>query len=231
MFKVNSSFFDNINSSEKAYILGFWYADGYNYQNNRYRIVLNLQEEDRHILESIRNILEYEGNLLFDKKYGNRKNQYRLSINNKGLSIGLSTHGCMQTKTEKLKFPTFLSEELIPHFIRGYFDGDGSIYRCLYLKKYFQYGFSIIGTEDMIISIGNYFKEKLNLSVSIGSAYRTKNKKGNPLIKELRIGGKKNMIKIMDLLYENKGEFFLTRKYDKYLLFKNDKTSLTIGRK
>lgn len=231
MFNVNSKFFNKINTPEKAYILGFWYADGYNYQNGRYRIVLNLQEDDKHILDSIKRVLKYEGELLFDKKTGNRKNQYRLSINNKGLSLGLSKHGCMQTKTEKLKFPNFLSDKLIPHFIRGYFDGDGSINRCIIQKKYFQYEFSIIGTEDMVVKIGEYFKKNLNININIGSAYRTKNKKGNPLIKELRISGKKNMIKIMELLYKDKKELFLNRKYEKYLEFKNDKTSITIGRK
>jgi intein-encoded DNA endonuclease-like protein len=40
----------------------------------------------------------------------------------------LEKWGCVENKTFKLNFPDFISEELIPHFIRGYFDGDGSVF-------------------------------------------------------------------------------------------------------
>ena len=36
--------------------------------------------------------------------------------------------GCLNNKTQKIRLPN-LSNELMPHFIRGYFDGDGSIYK------------------------------------------------------------------------------------------------------
>lgn len=229
-YTVNSNYFNQIDSPRKAYILGFWYADGYNYTNGRYRIVLNLEQSDKQILDNIKEELQYTGPLLWDKKDGIRRPQYRLCINNKKLSLSLEKHGCPQAKTFILKFPKFLDKKLFSHFIRGYFDGDGSIIRVK-SGKYYQYEFNLIGTENMILTMGSYLKDTLNLNITISSAYRRKNKNGNPLIKELRISGKKNMIKIMELLYTNKENLYLERKYQKYLLFKNDKTSLTVGRK
>lgn len=40
----------------------------------------------------------------------------------------LSKHGCVPNKSLILKFPTTLPNELVNDFIRGYFDGDGSVY-------------------------------------------------------------------------------------------------------
>ena len=35
---------------------------------------------------------------------------------------------CTQNKSLTLQFPNFISDELMPHFIRGLFDGDGCIW-------------------------------------------------------------------------------------------------------
>jgi hypothetical protein len=225
-YTVNKDYFKVIDSHEKAYILGFLYADGYNHEK-RGRVVLNLQECDKEILLKIKNCLEYTGPLLYDKKKLPRVNQFRLAINNKTLSEDLAKLGCMQAKTFKIKFPDFINNEFLSSFILGYFDGDGSIFRVVN-KNYFYYGLSIIGTEDLIKGILNYLNNNLKLNCKLDSAYRTKNKKGNDTIKELRIGGKYNIIQILEHLYKN-SPLFLQRKKEKYLHFKNDKTNINIG--
>ena len=232
-YSVNESYLDKIDTPDKAYILGLFYSDGYN-NEKRGRIVINLEEGDSYILESIKNKFNYTGNLLYDKKDGIRKPQYRLSINNKKLSEALVLWGCPQKKTEILMFPDFLENWLIPHFIRGYFDGDGSISRIFkfdfkWNSLYRYYQISFIGTENIVLGIANYFKNTLNLKFNITSACRIKNKIGNPLIKELRISGKRNLINIMEHIYMNKRDLYLRRKYGKYLIFKYDTTDITLG--
>lgn len=56
----------------------------------------------------------------------NSKNQYRLTINNKHISKRLAELGCGKAKTSVITFPTLeqVPENLIHHFIRGYFDGN-----------------------------------------------------------------------------------------------------------
>jgi len=49
-YSLNENYFDEIDTSNKAYILGFLYADGYNNRINN-TVVLSLFKQDREILE------------------------------------------------------------------------------------------------------------------------------------------------------------------------------------
>lgn len=55
---INDSFFEKIDTEEKAYFLGLFYADGCNYINgNASRVALSLQEDDKKILEIFNNFI------------------------------------------------------------------------------------------------------------------------------------------------------------------------------
>ena len=54
-YKVNENYFENINSHEKAYILGFIYADGYNGEDTL-ELAQNIERED--VLVHIKTALE-----------------------------------------------------------------------------------------------------------------------------------------------------------------------------
>ena len=49
-----------------------------------------------------------------------------LILSSKHMCESLEKYGLTQNKTFTITFPNFLNEKLIPHFIRGYFDGDGT---------------------------------------------------------------------------------------------------------
>ena len=51
-YTFDTHFFDEINTQEKAYVLGFLFADGYNYEK-RGVVSLSLQEKDKEILDKI----------------------------------------------------------------------------------------------------------------------------------------------------------------------------------
>ena len=59
-YNVNDNYFDVIDNQNKAYILGFLYADGCNYKNGYFKI--DLQEEDKNMLEVFKKELNFEGN-------------------------------------------------------------------------------------------------------------------------------------------------------------------------
>jgi hypothetical protein len=132
---LNHNYFDQIDTEDKAYFLGLLFADGNNYVKSKnrkyYTISIVLQERDKKILEKMRDTIAPGYNLYFYKpKNKNCQNTYKLSIRNKHLSDQLSSLGCVPAKSLILKFPNhniFKNKNLIKHFIRGYFDGDGCL--------------------------------------------------------------------------------------------------------
>ena len=134
-YYINENYFDNIDTQNKAYVLGFLYADG-NVGKNKYRIQLSLQEGDKEILEKIKADMEYTAELSFrnfrqyNEKYNiQTQNQYCLSITCKHMWEALGNLGVIPNKTHVLKYPDFLQDEYHKHFIRGVLDGDGCIHK------------------------------------------------------------------------------------------------------
>jgi uncharacterized protein YerC len=121
--KINDAYFDHIDCEAKAYFLGFLYADGYNGEKDqKYKVALHLQERDVHILEAFKVALDSNHPIRVDKR-----KQACLDIGSKRLSESLTKWGCGRAKSFTLTFPEWMPEELLPHFIRGYIDGDGWI--------------------------------------------------------------------------------------------------------
>lgn len=128
-YSRNSNYFDNINTEQKAYILGLIYADGNNTTRHN-TLTIGLQECDYDLLEQVRQEIEYDHPLIFDersKQNPNYQNQYRLVINDEHMSHRLYELGVVDNKSLIIQFPRFLRPDLLRHFVRGYFDGDGCI--------------------------------------------------------------------------------------------------------
>ena len=141
-YEVNHNFFNKIDTEEKAYILGFLYADGY-VSTKRNLIGLTLQESDIEIITKINKIIHKDKPLVFinTKKYHpgkNWQNSLRMEIASKQMTNDLVRLGCIPNKTYFLKFPAYeiIPEFLFHHFIRGFFDGDGCI-SISYRKKFY----------------------------------------------------------------------------------------------
>lgn len=207
----NQHYFDEINTPNKAYVLGILFADGCNHIEHN-AITISLQEEDIDTLRAIKNELSYGGpireNNLNDKN-PNWKNQRILVINDQYLSQRLEELGIVNNKSLIVKHPDYLSNELIPHFIRGYFDGDGCICN---MDKFKDTSLSIVGTVDMCQWIENFI-----LSNNISCYYdKSADKRCNKNTKVLRISGVLNSYKFLSLIYNN-SELKMYRKYQKYL--------------
>lgn len=195
---IINDIFDTIDSEEKAYWLGFIYADGYvSSKRNYFEITLKSADSDH--LEKLRHFLGVSN------KVSIKDNKCRLSVGDKRFRESLMSQGVVPRKSLTLKYPETLNGFDIP-FIRGYFDGDGSV---SYNPDTNKLRWSLIGTEDMLRTI----KKKLN-STSKLTLYRDK----RWVSKETYyISTACNpAISICTTLYQN-SSIHLERKYLKYI--------------
>lgn len=114
--------FNIIDTEEKAYWLGFLFADGSMSNQKRANLELSLQLNDITHIEKFTKFLKCDRSVRYDTY------RCRFSASSKKLYTDLIKHGCTSKKSLTIKFPKLVSA-LVRHFIRGYFDGDGSIVR------------------------------------------------------------------------------------------------------
>lgn len=204
--KFNEHIFDIINTEEKAYWLGFIFADGYISQCSRkeggvrYDFELTLAIKDKDHLTKFNTFMEYQGNNVKCDNY-----RCRWSVCNKHLWNILNSYGCTPRKNLTLKFPKNIPDNLIPAFIRGMFDGDGSISTRETSKT--TLATSLVGTKDVIEKVKFYCKIQFKLV----------NPKGyniNTWVMSLSVNKSKEFLKY---IYNN-ANIYLNRKYN---LWKN----------
>lgn len=212
---IYPDFFKSIESEEQAYYLGLLYADGW-LDSKRSQIAISLHENDVDILKKFNSLIFEDKPLYYYKPKGNKGGQYRFTITNKKMYNDSLNLGLMPNKTFKLKFPNFISDEYMRHFIRGYFDGDGCIGNYKRLKKDNKYRyvstFSVIGTYDLLDGISTYLYNIANINKPI---IKVKHKDRPQLVYFLSYSSKKDVLLIRDILY-NDANYFLKRKFDKF---------------
>ena len=82
--RLNENVFDVIDTEEKAYWLGFMYADG-NISSEGHRLEMNLGIKDVDHMEKFRKFLNLETEIKIAKQYGKGEMQCRLSARNKNI--------------------------------------------------------------------------------------------------------------------------------------------------
>jgi len=192
----NENFFATIDTEEKAYWLGFIFADGSIHKNGN-RINITLKENDLIHLEKFAKEINYKGkiaNVITTKACS-------LTLYSKKMSSDLVKLGCMSDKSSKIVFP---DTDIVPlylqsHFMRGYFDGDG----CLTSSK--RPTFSIVSNYVFIEKFQELLINELNISKT--KLYKHKGQNTYSLI----YGGVKMIKKIVQYLYKD-SNIFLDRK-------------------
>ena len=117
----------NIDSPEKAYLLGLFYSDGCIHSNDgSYYASIILHEDDKYLLDII------VDKFPFFRLSKNTNHAWSIVCTRKAIVEDLQANGVLFRKStdnkEFLKLPN-LDNNLIHHFVRGYFDGDGSVYK------------------------------------------------------------------------------------------------------
>lgn len=213
-YKIDHNFFENIDTEHKAYWLGFIYADGYISSNNKNykRVGIALGIKDKEHLKKFVNITNsnYPINHYTNKSFGVETEYCRLLISSDKMFNDLLNKGVFLNKTLILKFPNKeqVPKELLHHFLRGYFDGDGS-----FAKNKKEYTIKVCGTKEFLEEFLNFI-DKPNIKLL------RRHKKRNNNNFQFSIGGRLNFIRITDILYKD-ATVFLERKYERYIEFKN----------
>jgi hypothetical protein len=212
-YSYDKSYFKKIDTQEKAYILGFLYADG-NVCKNVMQICLH--KKDLEILNFIKTELKSNHKIVDDRGY------VRFRIGNEELVKDLMTLGVIERKTFLLKFPEeqILPKQFINHFIRGYFDGDGCIKKGIDKKySYTTWGFELISCKQFLERIN----EILHMECGIKLAnLHIEKRRSNPIF-YLRHGGTAitTIQKIYNYLYKD-SNFSMSRKKNKFISIIND---------
>lgn len=218
-YTLNENYFESINTKNKAYIVGFIYADG-SVTNNCLSLVI--KESDIEILEFIKNELNYGGEIKSFVHKTNGNKYIRLSLHSKKIVNDLINIGIIKNKTFLSKSLPKICDYLFSDMLRGFFDGDGSIYKSKNInRKQEEYTISFSSNKFVLEEI----KEKL-LTLTISSAkirYRNKNSifSGN-----LEIRGNTNIEKFKNFIYSD-DSFKLSRKYNMFLDFNEMLNTLT----
>ena len=207
MYKFNHNFFKCIDSEEKAYVLGFFFADGYNSDT---QIEFTQLEQDEDILIQINKALESEVPIYsyINKVNGNTKKALRFS--SREMCEDMNHLGGIKGKSLILEFPKYLSKELIPHFIRGYFDGDGCVWdgkRKKMVVKDPKCQLLISSLQDILVNELGFKKTKLNLS-------KAKNKQECAWC-TMEYSGRGQLKKLFDFMYKD-ATIYGSRKYNKF---------------
>ena len=203
IYSLNENYFDCIDTQIKAYYMGLFYADGSNNEKRGY-ISITLKEEDLYLLENLFKELEYIRPIteVYSKKYNSY--YYMASISSRHISNIFKDYGCVQNKTFKIIFPNWLNESLYSHFIRGYFDGDGSISFPNKIPN--KAALSFAGNKEFLLEIQKILTKNCNINLT------NLHKTGN--IYSLVISGKYQVSKVVAFLYKD-ANLYLHRKYNK----------------
>jgi len=203
-YKINIDFFKKW-SPQMAYILGFTFADG-----NIYKTTLAWDlKEDRELLIKM--------NQAMDSNYpiNQRKNSYRLRISNPLVVDDLNKLGVFPNKSKVMEFPN-IPEEYFPHFVRGFFDGDGWI--CTRKNRNeISVGFSS-GSKVFLKELAKRLSKQLDFSQN---GLRRKDKVTSRGIKTVTYQTDyfcENAYKVLLYLYSDIGktDLYMERKYRKY---------------
>lgn len=141
----DNSYFKQIDSHEKAYWLGFIYADGNvkTRENNKGGLFqIALAKKDRYHVEKLKECLKSTHPICKDR------GGIRFILPQKEIFEDLNRLGVHPRKSLTLEFPTVeqVPKEFINSFILGYFDGDGSFAS----NDSYQWSFQLLGTGNFI---------------------------------------------------------------------------------
>ena len=209
-FTLNENYFRNIDSIDKAYFLGFIAADGCIMKRGKgdfaFRITLNAK--DIELIEMFCNCIQTNKPI---KKFSKKGFDYaQITITNKMFAQNLLNIGIEPRKTwgnTIIKLP----DEYMNHFIRGYFDGDGSIT--------VGDAVNISGFETNMVKLKNILATK-----NIYSHFYTDKKEYNTTeltgsFGMLSFSNKTSKYSFLKYIYNNNGGFLLKRKYERSIKF------------
>ena len=213
-YNYDYSFFNVIDTEEKAYWLGFISADGcvtINEETQSCELCIRLQASDFEHLKKFNKALKGNVQVTFNKRLcsftGKTYPMCNIRYYCKEMVYDLLKYNVIPAKSLVIKYPNNIPKELEKHYIRGYFDGNG----CLSISKKNNNNFSCsiaCGSKECTYELS----KKLNKHNIATFIYKQKNSNCYQLnIK----GGKKGCLKFLDYMYKD-STIYLDRKFNRY---------------
>lgn len=196
------SYFDKIDTEEKAYFLGLLFADGSIRKTNamQHYITLCSISTDSYIVDRL--ITEVKS--ILPMRIEHRDNTVRCQFSSKQMYQTLLSYGMAPHTKFGRRIPKIIPKRLMHHFFRGIFDGDGCISTT---KKYSITRVEFIASKFLL----KFLMKTLKISHTIYM-------KGS--ISYVQFGKKAHLLKIYKYLYSD-STIYLTRKFDKFKIFTN----------
>jgi len=212
-YDVNHSFFEVIDTEEKAYWLGFLYADGCIRKNKSgSQITLKLSTKDEEHLMMFKNNVESEHKITYHEsrtisKKGTPSTSKNcvIRINSNEMVENLIDKGCTPRKTFTIDYPN-IDEKFYKDFIRGYYDGDGNFF---YSEKTKMSVVTIVCASD---KFRDFLINVMSKIPNIGIIHEDKDRYTIKIVNILGI------VSFLDYIY-NESKICLIRKkkyYEKY---------------
>jgi hypothetical protein len=225
--QINHNYFDNIDTPEKAYILGLLASDG---NLNRFRVRLRIHPKDRELVDFVAKEVNYLKDSKISKNSYNTE-QIELGFTSVQMCNSLFKLGFSHNKTYSDLFIDL--GELTRFYLLGLFDGDGSIFYTKFDRKtgsragetIERYGFSYTGNTITGNNVRDYL-QKQNINLNIQSL------KKNPKICSVNLNRNREFGRLYNYLYEGHN-LGLKRKRDKFkeaFDFYNRCSTTTIGK-
>ena len=204
---MKEHFFQEINEEAKAYFLGLLISDGNVFKDNTGRqasISITLDLKDEYMLEKFKEVLQVNTSVGHDGRGCGQ-----IAVRSNIMAEDLAKYGVVPRKSYNTYLP-LISKEMMPHLIRGIFDGDGSIMAKPNPSNdghnRFLHSISFCGTHQLMEDISNYILENLGIKTAVYD-YKDRN------LSELKIQNIDNIAKFGYWIYRN-STIFLNRKKD-----------------
>ena len=204
---MKEHFFQEIDEEAKAYFLGLLISDGNVFKDNTGRqasISITLDLKDEYMLEKFKEVLQANTSVGHDGRGCGQ-----IAVRSNIMAEDLAKYGVVPRKSYNTYLP-LISKEMMPHLIRGIFDGDGSIMAKPNPSNdghnRFLHSISFCGTHQLMEDISNYILENLGIKTAVYD-YKDRN------LSELKIQNIDNIAKFGYWIYRN-STIFLNRKKD-----------------
>lgn len=204
IYSLDEHYFKNIDDQNKAYFLGFIYADGCvmpreKGRSKRFRFALH--KKDIKLVQKLKECLKAEHPLRT-----HAKDAVCIEIASRELYDDLLSHNIIPRKSYTYEFPTNIPDNLLSHYIRGCFDGDG----CIHCSKdvLSRIHFTICGNEKFCTWALEIIRKYVDIKGSVV-------KESTEGVYDCSIGGRRQVAKVGKWIY-NGAEIYLERKYNKF---------------
>jgi len=205
-YAIDETFFDRVDSHEKAICLGFIWADGCISKSKKSApyLSITLSKIDLAYLQWMNGLMKNERPIYLNDRFA------ILVAYHPKIVAGLRGLGIYERKSLTIGAPTSqqVPDEFISSFVLGVFEGDGCITSC----RGKSYNANIVGSETFCKWMQRLLHERLDISSSITYS---PTQKGPPLARVM-VGGNRQVIRFMEWMYA-KAPHKMDRKYQRYL--------------